>query len=72
MKPITYEDRVYRLLRRRRGWVDGLIIARYGGAYGWRTAISRARRKYRVQIVNRLRKVGQRTVSEYRLGRRAA
>ena len=65
---MTYEDRVYLLLHRRRGrWTDGLVIAKTGGVYGWRTAVSRARRKYRVTIENRLRKVGKRTVSEYRL-----
>lgn len=72
MKDQTYEDRVFVLLRRKRGWVDGMQIARVGGIYGWRTAVSRARRKYRVRIANRLRKVGKRVVSEYRLMGKAA
>ncbi len=70
---ITYEDRVFRLLRSNRGrWVDGLVIAKSGGQYAWRTAISRARRKYHVEIENRVRRVGARKVSEYRLKGKAA
>lgn len=67
----TYVDRAVKLLRRQRGkWVDGLVIQRTAGAYAWRTTLSRARRQYQIEIENRQRKVGKRTVSEYRIPRK--
>ena len=49
-------------------WVDGLELANIGGAYAWRSRVSDAR-KLGHRIDNRQRKVGERTVSEYRLVR---
>lgn len=71
LEPITtrtYRDRVAELFRRRAGeWIDGLEIAQVGGVYAYRTRISDCRLQLGMRIDNRLRKVGARTVSEYRL-----
>jgi hypothetical protein len=47
-------------------WVDGLTLAGMAGAYAWRSRVSDCRRRG-LTIQNRQRKVGTRTVSEYRL-----
>ena len=71
MEQPTYTDKVVQLLRRQRGkWIDGLRIAEVGGAYGWRSRISDARRLRGLTIQNRQRHVGKRVISEYRLTRR--
>ena len=45
--------------------VDGLTLARIGGAYAWRSRVSDCRTQLGMAITNRLRKDGRRTVSEY-------
>ncbi len=47
-------------------WIDGMVIAQVGGCYAYRTRISECRTQLGMVIENRLRKVGERTVSEYR------
>jgi hypothetical protein len=47
-------------------WHDGMVIAQIGGCYAYRTRISECRTQLGMCIENRLRKVGERTVSEYR------
>jgi hypothetical protein len=47
-------------------WIDGLVIAEIGGAYASRTRISDCRTQLGMTIENRQRKVGKRTISEYR------
>ena len=65
---MTYRDAVARLLQSRPNqWIDGLELARVGGAYAWRSRISDARVQLGLTIENRQRKIGRRTVSEYRL-----
>jgi len=50
-------------------WIDGRDLALVAGAYGWRTRVSDLRRPpYNLTILNRQRKEGRCTVSEYRLG----
>lgn len=64
--PDTYRDRVADYFRSHAGqWVDGMTLSQCGGCYGWRTRISECR-KLGLTIENRQRKVGRRTVSEYR------
>ena len=46
-------------------WIDGLALASVGGAYAWRSRLSDVRR-LGMAIENRQRRVGRRTVSEYR------
>ena len=67
MTNLTYRDAVAALLRSRPGeWIDGLEIARYAGSYGWRTRLCECRTQLGLAVENRQRKVGRRTVSEYR------
>jgi hypothetical protein len=47
-------------------WIDGLIVARVGGAYAWRTRVSEARKIIGGTIENRVRRKGARKISEYR------
>ena len=48
-------------------WIDGREVLKIGGVYGWRTRISDCRRApYNLKIVNRQRRVGRYTISEYR------
>lgn len=62
----TYRDRVADYLKGNAGvWVDGLVLQEIGGRYAWRSRISDARLELGMNIVNRQRKVGERTVSEY-------
>lgn len=73
MPHVNYVTRVIRLFRAHRGqWIDGMRVARVGGIYAWRTTISRARKQAGLTIENRVRFVGKRKVSEYRLTRKAA
>lgn len=63
----TYRDAVADLFRARAGqWIDGLELARAGGAYAWRSRVSDVRTQLGMVIDNRQRRVGKRTVSEYR------
>ncbi len=67
MSEHTYTQAVADLFRARPGeWLDGLEIARAGGAYAWRSRVSDVRTQLGLVIENRQRKVGKRTVSEYR------
>jgi len=64
----TFTGRVAHLFRSRPDtWIDGLEIAQIAGHYAWRSRISDARREFGLKIVNRQRKVGRVTISEYRL-----
>lgn len=63
----TFNDRVAALFSSRPGvWIDGRELAGIAGLYGWRTRVSEVRRFYGLNIINRQRKVGAFTVSEYR------
>lgn len=63
----TYRDRVADYLKGNAGqWVDGLVLQQIGGAYAWRTRLSECRTQLGMVVENRQRKVGERTVSEYR------
>lgn len=67
MSAHTYTKAVAELFRSRPGqWIDGLELARAGGAYAWRSRVSDVRIKLGLVIQNRQRKVGEVTVSEYR------
>lgn len=46
-------------------WLDGNELATVGGCYAWRSRISDCR-KLGMTVDNRQRKVGPRTISEYR------
>jgi hypothetical protein len=63
----TFRANARNLLASRAGeWVDALEIAKVAGAMAWRTRLSELRTIDGLVIENRQRKVGQRTVSEYR------
>lgn len=47
-------------------WIDGMELGKVGGCYAFRTRISDCRLHLSMTIENRQRKVGERTVSEYR------
>jgi hypothetical protein len=65
-EPENYTEKVAHLFRCRPGvWIDGLHVAQIGGAYAWRTRLSECRTQLGMDVRNRQRKVGQRTVSEY-------
>lgn len=69
---VTFRDRVADYLRGNAGqWVDGLVLQHIGGAYAWRSRLSDCRTQLGMCIENRQRKVGDRTVSEYRFVPRA-
>lgn len=64
---LTYRDAVAAYLKAHPGeWVDGLELARIGGAYAWRSRLAETRTQLGMTVENRQRKVGRRTVSEYR------
>ena len=66
--PETYTGRVGTLLMAHRNqWVDGLEIAKVGGAYAWRSRLSDLRKFYGWTVENRQRRQGRRVISEYRL-----
>lgn len=49
-------------------WIDGRQLATVAGAYGWRTRVSDLRHSpHYLNIINRQRRVGGYTVSEYML-----
>lgn len=63
----TFRDAVAREFILRKGqWIDARELMSIGGLMGWRTRVSQARRELKMDIVNRQRKVGDVTVSEYR------
>ncbi len=65
---VTFRDAVADHLKARPGqWVDGLTLATLGGAYAWRSRVSDCRTQLGLVIENRQRKMGERTISEYRL-----
>lgn len=62
-----YRDRVAALFQARPGqWVEAEALMAVGGRMAWRTRVSECRAQLGMRIENRLRKVGRRTVSEYR------
>ena len=66
---LTYRDAVAGYFKAHPGvWIDGLELARIGGAYAWRTRVSEARRELGMDIETRVRRMpnSQRKVSEYR------
>ena len=64
---MTFRDAVAAYFRSRPGvWVDGRALASIGGAYAWRSRVADCRVGLRMNIVNRQRKVGRVTISEYR------
>jgi hypothetical protein len=66
MRPNVYREAVANLFRTHQGqWIDGMRISYFGGTYAWRSRISDCRVQLGMQILNRQRKVGKRTVSEY-------
>lgn len=67
MTRTSYRDRVAQLFRDRPNQlIDGLTVAKVGGAYGWRTRISECRRQLGMAIENRKRKLPGGTIaSEY-------
>ena len=65
--PGTFRDRLAAYFRQRPNvWIDGLELGKVGGGYAWRTRKSECCRQLGMRIVNRQRKVGRVTVSEYR------
>jgi len=67
MKKPSYLDTVAAYFRARPyQWIDGLELARIGGAYASRSRVAEARTQRGMDISNRIRKVGDRVVSEYR------
>ena len=64
----TYTARVAKLFKANPGrWIDGMEIAKVGGCYASRTRISECRTKLGMSIENRVRRIGSRKISEYRL-----
>lgn len=64
----TFRSNARHLLASRAGeWVDAMEIAKVAGAMAWRTRLSELRTIDGLRVENRQRKVGKRTVSEYRL-----
>lgn len=77
-QPTTLEDllkgdsrcaRLARLFISRRGeWVDGRELATVAGVYAWRSRCADLRKRpWLLSIENRVRRVGDVKVSEYRL-----
>jgi hypothetical protein len=64
----TYQEAVAHYLEAHRArWVDGLTLARVGGAYAWRTRVSECRQHRGMRITQRTRRLRSgRLVSEYR------
>ena len=62
----TFRDRLAAYFRQRPNvWIDGLELGTVGGGYAWRTRKSECCRQLGMRIVNRQRKVGRVTISEY-------
>jgi hypothetical protein len=67
MTDLTYRDAVAHYFKAHPGaWIDGNLLATMGGCYAWRSRVSDCRTQLGMTIENRQRKVGRRTVSEYR------
>jgi hypothetical protein len=67
MSTLPYRDRVAHLFRSYPNtWIDGNELALVGGCYAWRSRVSDCRLALGMKIENRQRKVGKRTISEYR------
>lgn len=67
MNKHTFRQNARNLLTSRAGeWVNAMEIARVSGAMAWRTRLSELRTIDGLTVENRLRKVGDVTVSEYR------
>jgi len=63
---ISYRDLVAAHFRAHPGvWIDGLSLAKIGGAYAWRTRCSECHTQLGMTIDNRQRRVARRIVSEY-------
>lgn len=68
MSTQTFRDAVAAHLQAHAGeWVNAETLMDLGGRYAWRTRVSEARTQLGLTIQNRQRRMGQRTVSEYRL-----
>ena len=64
---MSYHAILARYFREHPGiWVDGLTLGQLAGAYAWRSRLTNVRQIHGMCIENRQRKVGRRTVSEYR------
>jgi hypothetical protein len=64
--PATFRDRLAAYLLQRPGiYIDGLELAKVGGAYAFRTRISELRTQLGMDVRNRQRKRGHITISEY-------
>ncbi len=64
---LTYRDAVAAYFKAHPGeWIDGMELARVAGAYAWRSRCAECRTQLGMTVENRQRKVGRRTVSEYR------
>ena len=66
---MTYRDAVAHYFKAHPGqWIDGLELARYGGAYAWRTRVSECHTQLGMDIENDVRRVPNthRKVSLYR------
>jgi len=62
----TFTGRVAAYLMARPGqYIDGLVLATVGGVYAYRTRLSECRTQLGMDIRNRQRKIGKRTISEY-------
>ena len=64
---MTFRDAVAAYFRQRpHVWIDGMELAQIGGCYASRSRIAECRTQLGMSIENRQRKVGKRTVSEYK------
>ena len=66
---LTYRDAVAHYFKAHAGqWIDGLELARIGGAYAWRTRVSECHRQLGMDIENTVRSMPNtaRKVSLYR------
>ena len=66
---LTYRDAVAAFFKAHPNvWIDGLELARYGGAYAWRTRVSECHRQLGMDIENEVIRMpgSQRKVSRYR------
>ena len=66
---LSYRDAVAHYFKAHPGqWIDGLELARIGGAYAWRTRVSECHRQLGMDIENEVRQMPntRRKVSVYR------
>ena len=71
-KRLAFRDILADYFARHEGeWINGLVLARLGGVYAWRTRVSDCRRHLGMQIDNRQAQAGPDSpvVSEYRYTR---